>query len=298
MAAADRAWLEGALVAWPATRSEVLSLAPAPMPEITVYDARCAYVARDGSAAELIATRHAGGKVVIGGHVLPLGPYAAADADNRFTISLPSVWRGAGADSPLGLERMMTGVFLHEVTHTTQSALLTAFKRKIERLSPGSSQLSDNTIQDLYGNDPGYRAIYERERDLLYEAARAPADEAARALVVQAIALMDARRSRFFTGDRAYLTLLDDVFLTMEGLGQYVMYLHYLEHTDEGYTPADALDDIRNSGKMWSQDHGFALMQVVARLVPDWRSRVFDGNRWHARDLLMAAVQRSGRDSG
>jgi len=288
MDAADRAWLAGALEAWPATRSEVLALAPAPMPEVTVYDLNCAYVSRTGAADALVAAPHQGQAIVIDGRTLPSGPYAAADDDNRFTMSLPSVWRHAGISSGVGLEPFMTGVFLHEVMHTTQSRLLTHARARIGPNAEGRASISDDTIQEIFAQDRAYVALHQSELELLYRAANAASDGEARRLAGEALAAMDQRRARFFTGHRAYLVRLDDTFLTMEGLGQLVMYRYLM--AQPGADRAMVLGEVRNSGAYWSQDAGFALMQVVSRLVPDWQQRVFDTDRWNARNLLAAAA--------
>jgi hypothetical protein len=290
MGAADRAWLAGALEAWPVTRAEVLALSPAPMPEVTVYDTRCAYVSRDGETANLVATPHQAAGIVIGGRTLPAGPYAAADADNRFTMSLPSVWRHAGVESNVGLERFVTGVFLHEVMHTTQSRLLAHARDRIGPNADGLGALSDDTIQEVFAKDEGYIALYRFELELLYRAAHAPSDDEARRLAREALAAMDQRRARFFTGRRAYLARLDDTFLTMEGLGQMVMYRYLMAQPGARENPALVLGEVRNNGAYWSQDAGFGLMRVVERLVPDWQARVFDPDRWQARKLLAAAA--------
>ena len=291
MSASDHAWLAGSLEAWPATRSDVLALAPAPLPEVTVYDLRCSYVARPGREAMLVATPHRSEAIVIDGRALPRGPYAAAEADNRFTMSLPSVWRHAGISSGLGLERFMTGVFLHEVMHTTQSHLLVHARDRIGPNSDGIAALSDDTIQEMFAHDEAYVALYRAELELLYRAASAASDEEARRLAGEALAAMDQRRARFFTGRRAYLARLDDTFLTMEGLGQLVMYQYLMDQPEGRANATLVLGEVRNGGAYWSQDAGFGLMRVVQRLVPDWQTRVFDTNRWQARSLLVAAAR-------
>lgn len=291
MSAEDRAWFAGALEAWPASPSQVLGLPPAPMPVVTVYDLRCAYVSRTGSGDDLRAAAHTGDGVIIDGRALPLGPYAAADADNRFTMSLPSVWRHAGVSSAVGLERFMTGVFLHEVMHTTQSALLVHARDRIGPNADDRAALSDDTIQELFADDEAYRALHVAELELLYRAGNAASDDDARRLAGEALAAMDQRRARFFSGRRAYLARLDDMFLTMEGLGQLVMYRYLMSHPESRANHAIVLGEVRNNGAYWSQDAGFALMRLVERLVPDWRTRVFDADRWHARSLLAAAAQ-------
>lgn len=289
MAPADRAWVVRSIAAWPATRGEVLALPPAPLPDLTVYDARCAYVSRSGST-EFAARPHGSERVVIDGRSLPLGPYAAADTAGRFTMSLPSVWRAAGISSGVGLDDFMTGVFLHEVMHTTQADLLIDAQAKFALGLRNIVHLNDDTIQDLFAKNPAYVALYRTELALLHRAANAASDADARRLAGEALAAMDQRRARFFTGRRTDLARLDDTFLTMEGLGQLVMYRYLMAQPDAAANRAVVLGEVRNGGAFWSQDAGFALMRVVERLVPDWQARVFDPKRWQARKLLAAAA--------
>ena len=185
----------------------------------------------------------------------------------------------------------MTGVFLHEVMHTTQSGLLAHARDLLGPNADGLGALSDDTIQEVFADDEAYVALHRAELEVLYRAANAGTDVDARRLAGEALAAMDQRRARFFSGRRAYLAQLDDMFLTMEGLGQLVMYRYLIAHPDAHANPAVVLGEVRNNGAYWSQDAGFALIRLVARLVPDWQARVFDPDRWQARSLLAAAAQ-------
>ena len=135
-------------------------------------------------------------------------------------------------------------------------------------------------------------AAPETERDLLFAAAAAPGDARARALAGQALAQMKARRARWFTGPDEKWLGLDDVFLTMEGLGQWVAYWWFTSPQGLKIDPGVAQRELRRGGRRWTQDEGLALFLVVDRLVPGWQSRVFGTQAAMAEALLAAAAGR------
>jgi hypothetical protein len=288
MADDDRRWLDAALAAWPRVEQAELGRPTERWPDILIFDAGCSYLLTDGDRRTIVANPHRDNSVAAFGKTITLAPTAYADDANRFVMSLPSIWRSAGMQRAVGLERFITAVFLHEILHTRQSAMLAAAKARINVLAPGVTQFSDDSIQEHFAGNADYIADYSMERDLLYRALAAPDDSDARTLAAAALILLDARRTRWFTGELGYFAEIEDMFLTMEGAGQWVMY-RYLRSPAGGNIAADAaLAEVR--GRFWSQDAGFALFALVVRLVPDWQERIFDPQQWQARALLAAAA--------
>jgi len=285
MASADRAWLEGALSHWQVAEEQWLGLASAPLPQVVAIDAACIYTLPRGQVELAEAVRHDGAMIDLGEIKLPLGPISFADGSGRFVMSLPSVWRTAGVSSEIDFDTFLEGVMLHEIMHTRQAALATAALDEIERQHPGM-RISDDLVQDTFEGDTAYVALYETERDKLFAAASAPDDETARALAAEALGLMRERRAMFFHGDRAFYSELEDVFLTMEGMGQYMMWRHF--STQSGISSELALQETL-SGEYWTQNEGLALFLVLDRLLPDWRERAFRQPDWRAINLLAAA---------
>ena len=290
MAGADRAWLEAALANWQRSARRDLQLADAALPEVRAIDADCTYTLPAGDFAAMRSERHGGRVALPNGGRAPLGPISFAFDRDRFVMSLPSVWRAAGVTSELGLEKLMDGVLLHEIMHTRQSRLAA------ELLDPLAAahglEPSDDLIQEVFGKNPRYEAAYLAETAALYAAAAAPDEAAARGLAAQALHLMRARRARWLTGANAHFAELDDVFLTMEGMGQWLIYRHFVSSEGGSVPPEQALRAVRRGGRWWSQEEGLALVLVVDRLLPGWHSRAFRDPDWRAEQLLAAAIER------
>jgi hypothetical protein len=292
MAAADRAWLEGALDNWRKAEPRWLGLMPQPLPTVAAIDGHCTYLLPQGRFEDATARPHTGTAILPDGAEAPIGPISFASGEGGyFAMSVPSVWRAAGVGSEFGLERMMEGVLLHEMMHIRQSELATRALAGV----PGAAgipddELTDDLVQERFGGDPEYVAAYTAERDTLFAAAAATDDAQARQWAAQALEQMRARRARWFTADKAAFAPMDDVFLTIEGMGQWLIYQYFRSPEGGGLSPADALRGVRRGGRWWSQDEGLALILVVDRLLPGWQSRAFRDPDWRAERLLAAAV--------
>jgi hypothetical protein len=225
-----------------------------------------------------------------------MGPISFAYDRDRFVMTLPSVWRAAGVTSELGLERLMDGVLLHEIMHTRQSGLATEhLAGPAASAGVSDAELSDDLLQERFEGDPEYVAAWGAERDLLYAAAAARSDAEARRLAGEALGLLRARRARWFNGERAGFAELDDIFLTMEGMGQWLIYRYFVSPAGGSVAPDEALAATRRGRRWWSQDEGLALVLVVDRLLPGWQARGFRDPDWRAERLLAAAVEGEGQ---
>src|SRR5690606_7100551 len=230
MGDADRAWLVAALEQWRIAEVRHLARPASSLPTVVAIDGSCTFLLPEGDFDRAEGQPHGETVVLPDGAEAPLGPISFASGEGGyFAMSLPSVWREAGVDSPLGLETLMTGVLLHEMMHIRQTALAAmTLGDAAQRVGVSDDELTDDIVQQRFGDDPDYVAAYTAERDALFAAATAANDDEARRLAAEALALMRARRERWFTDDRAGFTELDDVFLTMEGMGQWLIYSYFL----------------------------------------------------------------------
>jgi len=286
--------MQEALDAWFTTAHDRLSIYAGDPPDFVFFDDRCVY--RTGSTAagpafegprysgRRLAWNAAphGGKVALpGGGEVPAQVVSFAapydhDARAFMVMALPSVWRAGDVHSALGLETLMTAVFVHEMTHTRQ---FYAFAPRMAALTARyhlGDDLTDDSLQDAFKNNPDYVAAYTLERDLLLQAAKEPDAARARALVARALEQARTRPARFFTGENAKWEELEDAFLTLEGIAQWAAWSWLTDPKGGGVDKARALTEFRRGGRFWSQDEGFLVMLAVDRFVPRWREYAFD----------------------
>ena len=303
LAPADQAWIDRAVANWRVAERRILHLPPAPTPHIVTFDARCQAEAAPSAGRLHWRYRLHGGQVRLpDGKTVPVGVMSfAAPAQGAaapfFAMAAPSVWRAGGVTSELGLETLMDGVLLHEMMHTRQAYWATPALDSLQaRWKLADATVNDDEVQARFGKDPAYIAAYEKERDLLFAAAAAPTDAAARTLASEALAAMRARRARWFATE-PWWAAFDDIFLQMEGLGQWVIYSWYVDGPRRTYQPGVALRAVRRGKGQWTQDEGLALMLVVDRLVPDWRQLAFAERPLLAEALLARAAGTASQPS-
>ena len=209
-----------------------------------------------------------------------------------FVMALPSMWEAAKI-SKSG-DPGLTGVFLHEFSHATQAPVLRPLWAAAKARYKEPEDINDDQIQHVFQKDPAYVAVAEKERDLLFKAANEPEAAKAKALVREALALREARQKRWFTGADEVWTPYDEIFLTMEGFGQWVAYAWLADTRGEGLAPAEAQSKMRGGRRWWSQDTGFSAFLIIDRFVPDWPSLAFASEPALAVDLLrMAAAEKT-----
>jgi hypothetical protein len=207
-----------------------------------------------------------------------------------FVMALPSVWVAAKvpiARTPLGL----TGVFLHEFSHTRQTPALASVFEAAARLHRNDN-LSDDSLQEHFQRNAAYAADAQRERDLLWAAAIELDPVKSRELARQALTAMEARQKRWFVGPNAYWKAYDDIFLTMEGFGQWVGYAWLSDPRGGAVSGEAARQRMRGSRRWWSQEEGLALFIVINRFVPHWPQRAFAVRPALGIALLREAVAR------
>jgi hypothetical protein len=206
------------------------------------------------------------------------------------------VWRAHNVISDLGIEALMDGVLLHEMTHTRQFYFANPALRTLTERYGLPGDIGDDSLQAAFKDNSAYVADYERERDLLYAAALSPSRTEARRLASQALDAVRHRRARWFTQENEKWNQLDEVFLTMEGLGQWVIYAWYTDPSGRQLDQASALEAVRRKRNRWTQDEGLALFLVVDRLVPRWQSLAFAAKPATAEQLLALAAGSRNRE--
>lgn len=294
MSSTEQAWVNHSLAAWRLARADALHVAEEPQPPTLIFfNESCRFEGEGGPPWRGAA--HNGSVALPDGNAVPpqVVSFAAPYDEQRrvfFVMSLPSIWTAANVQSEMGLETLMTAVLIHETTHTRQFAAYTPRIDAIDQRYHIGDDLNDDIVQDTFAENAEYAAAYQAERDLLYRAVAAPSDAEARVLTRQALAMMQARRARYLTGDNAKLLELEDIFLTMEGIAQWAGYAWLVHPQGANLTPAVALPGMRRGGRQWSQDEGLAIFLVVDRLVPNWQQRAFAAVPASALDMLALAA--------
>lgn len=295
---ADKAWIEQALRNWRVSERAILKLKPVQLPTIVAIDASCTHVGKAG-AKDVIrwtSTVHPPALVTLpDGKTVPIGPISFAAPDDKavhtgfFAMSLPSVWRASGVTSEIGLEHLMNGVLLHELMHTRQFYFANPTLAALGEKYHFGDDMSDDSLQDKFKSDPAYVAAYQAETDMLYSAANATSDAEARRLAATALAMMRTRRARWFVGENAQWAPLDDIFLTMEGLGQWVAYAWCVSPQGLSLDHQAAIAAVRRKRQRWTQDEGLGLFLVTDRLFPHWQRLAFAAKPALAEALLAKA---------
>jgi hypothetical protein len=250
---------------------------------LIVFDAECVMTGT-GALADGPVTwrseRHDGEVVLPGGAKLPADVTSFAGENEGkafFVMSTPSLWRAKGVPSgAIGLEKLMIGVFLHESAHVAQYSTYMRQVGEIAERENLPQDFGDDSIQERFRDNPDFAGSIARETELLYAAAAARRDADARRLALEAKALINARRERWFTGPDVYLGQTEDLFLSLEGSGQWVAYRWLTDSKGGAMTPASAIMEFGRRGGWWTQDEGLALVLATERLGgTGWRACAF-----------------------
>lgn len=200
--------------------------------------------------------------------VLPVGLMSFASDHNGkpfFIMPLPGFWKQAGVDSQeLGFMNLITGVFVHEFSHSQQMNNFGRQMTAFEEQQDFGVEFSDNLVQDLFGQDTIYTSLYKKEVASFFAATANGLDKRR---VKAGLKIMKERHRLYFTDTNKNLGQIDDFFLTMEGLGQYSMYRWLVDPQGGNIQKALAIKGVRRGGKWWSQDEGFALFLILENLT-------------------------------
>ena len=306
-------WLQNWFDAWKLVSTDILRLPPDSAPEMVFFDSVFVFTTSnttspDGSTIDGPAffgqklswrkMHHNGELTLPDGQKVPVGLMSFAsptkEGKSFFVMAAPSFWKSTGVKSDeLGLDKLITGVFLHEFAHIRQ---FKGFGRQIDSLwnkhaFGDTASLSDDIVQDIFKADSQYIRQFRAETDMFYNAADAKSKQTSRQLIATALDRLTARQQKYFTGEKAVLKDLDNIFLSMEGLGQFVGVL-WLMHPKGGNVSRDiAIKGFRRKRNQWSQDEGLAMFLALTKVgKPDWARDMFSEQPTHIIDLLNNAV--------
>lgn len=182
-----------------------------------------------------------------------------------FIMPLLSFWSQEKiGDHGIGLEKLTTGVFTHEFSHTQQLGSFDKFGEYFEAYQSkyGTENFGDDMMQDIYEKDEKITSLYNKEFNLFTKAATVDKKERI-ALTKEALGNYYMKHKFILERDKKDLKILDDIWLTLEGLGQYAMYEYLINPKGGNLTEDEALKSIKT--KWWSQEEGFALFYLLGK---------------------------------
>lgn len=229
---------------------------------------------------------------------IPVGilSFASEILDNKhqsfFVMPLPGFWKKAGIESKeLGLDNLITGVFIHEFSHSQQMQNFGVKISQFEKQNNFGTEFSDDMIQNIFSKDNGYVDLYNLEVSSFYNSISGR--ELNMSEVSKGFHFMSQRQKKYFNNQYQSLSEIDDVFLTMEGLGQYSMYLWFIDPKGGNIDKNTAIEGVRRNRKWWSQDEGLALFLILERLKkPEvWAREMFGTKTVTVTELIRSSIK-------
>ena len=89
----------------------------------------------------------------------------------------------------------------------------------------------------------------------------------------QVLASTRKRKERFFVGDKAGYSDLEDLFLAMEGMAMWVQFQTARDRAPAGEDWLKTLIKLSEQTDAWSQEQWLRLFLLIDRLVPRWQRR-------------------------
>jgi hypothetical protein len=94
-----------------------------------------------------------------------------------------------------------------------------------------------------------------------------------------------------FAASHGY-SALEDIFLTMEGLGMWVQYRTARDRAPAREDWLTTLSTMSESFDAWSQEEGLGLFLLIDRLVPGWQRRFLAADFPSPFTVLRDAIER------
>lgn len=292
-----REWATKALEGWGRLEQGPLHVKAPQKPIVDFVDSGCLYILRPEMGGEFRAggrsftvEAKAHGEMVDAEVAEPFAvakiAFTSTEHDGlplTFVIALPELWVFGPNDARKPAVTFMN-VFMHEFSHVQHMAALKDILSKVDGEGPGGK----DAVEGRFRGNAEYVADYERERDEFLAAANAPDREHAREHLKVAADLMAKRRAKWFGADKK-LAVLDDVFLTMEGAGQWSAWSWSIDPRGGGMREEAAFKQTRT--RRWWQDEGFLIFRAFDRVSPDWPALTFNEPGLTVDALMKRALQ-------
>lgn len=310
------AWMQSVLDYWETTCSRHLQVSAGPLPWIIFYDENRAlhlnpekrllpshrkvpsFLTFSGRTYPLVEVRHRGGLWIPDGQALSVTSKAftmlyAGDQKPFVTMPLPAFYRKHSGAGPAPVpDELFLGLSQHELAHTRQIVHAAKHIKRLRTRYQLPDDIDDDIIENTFGKNREYAKMYEEERRHLSRAVFAHDLSLCREALAEALSAGQRRRERFFSGTRRFYADLEDIFLSMEGLG---MWVHYQVARDRA--PQDEpwhqtlFQVLQTAGDSWSENHGLKLFVLMDRLVPGWQRRFLSREFPQPSEVLREALK-------
>jgi hypothetical protein len=210
-----------------------------------------------------------------------------------FVMGVPSFWKDAKVTSKeLGDENLYTSVFLHEFAHTLQNKIFGVKLEQFERDNKFKFELSDDMIQQDLEKDSIYTKKIKAEIKMFYDAFYSGDLSETKQLATKGLEMFNKRQKEYFINDRAIYKTLDNFFLTMEGIGQYIA-VAWLIHPKGGNVDiGKAVKGMRRGGRWWSQDESLAMFLIYTKISnPELGKQMFGSDLNMINHLLEKQIE-------
>lgn len=128
-----------------------------------------------------------------------------------FVMPLPSFWERNGVTSKeLGLDNLVTGVFIHEFSHSQQMQNFGKEMTRLEKQYNYGVEFSDDIVQDIFSKDSSYLELYRKEVQAFYESVKDKAIDTR--LLKVGLGVMANRQCQYFKDQFSGLAEIDDFF--------------------------------------------------------------------------------------
>lgn len=278
----DAAWIDQAMANWTFTRREILGASELTNIEAVFFSKDCQLNNKTIMTSEPKSpwqvSAHGGTVSRPDGETMPpvvASSAGSVDGGGYFIMSTPSVWREGGVKSDMGLEVLMYAVMLHEGSHVLQVPTYGAMITEQAEKYGLSDDFNDDTMQDLFESNAEYAAAIQAETDMFMQSALAGTQEEARTLALQALDMIEDRRDRWLVEEYAKYRHANDVWITLEGSGQWVGYAWLVHPEGHALDPQTAIDEWGLRSRFWTQNEGFAMTLALDRLSNDWKRPAF-----------------------
>lgn len=310
------AWMQSVLDHWETTCSRHLQVSAEPLPWIIFYDENrgmhlnpkkrllpsqsrvSSFLTFSGRVYPLIELRHRGSLWIPDGQALPVTSNAftmlyAGDQKPFVTMPLPAFYRkhSGGGTAPV-LDELLLGLSQHELAHTRQVVYAAKRIKHLRTRYKLPDDIDDDIIENTFGKNREYVRMYEEERRHLSRAVFAYDLSLCREALAEALSASQRRRERFFSGTSRFYADLEDIFLSMEGLGMWVHYQLARDGASQDEPWHQTLFRVlQTAGDSWSENHGLKLFVLMDRLVPGWQRRFLARDFAQPSEVLAEALK-------